>query len=185
MEIIVNSVRTVWKYNGIRTRILKAKQTEEEKKKRRNDSRFNQKTRWKDNSERNEKKNSLLLCSAWIFASANRPSKSKLAPSHNSPFAIYILAAICLCNFYQSLHFGDGDKKRRNCNLLVQLLFVFAELSGTWCVPHASLFIQKLTYLSKNDFNMVALFRYTQKLWQTFSAMHLMWFTHWHAKDNI
>lgn len=78
MEIIVNSVRTIWKYNGMRTRILKAKQTEEEKKKRRNDSRFNQKTRWKDNSERNEKKNSLLLCSAWIFASANRPSKSKL-----------------------------------------------------------------------------------------------------------
>lgn len=150
-----------------------------------NCGRFNQKTRWEGNSERNEKKNSLLLCSAWIFASANRPSKSKLALSHNSPFAIYILAALCLCNFHQSLHFGDGDKKRRYCNLLLQLLFVFAELSGTWCVPHASLFIQKLTCLSKNDCNTVAWFRYTQKLWQTFSAMHFMWFTHWHAKDNI
>jgi len=36
-----------------------------------------------------------------VFASANRPSKSKLALSHNPSFAIYILAVLCLHNFYQ------------------------------------------------------------------------------------
>lgn len=116
-----------------KTRITKPRKTEEKK----NYSRFNQRTRWEHNSERNEKKNSLLLCSTWISASANRSSESKLALSHNSPFAVYILAPLCLCNFYQSLHFRDGDKIRRYCNLFLQLLFVFAKLSGAWCVPHA------------------------------------------------
>lgn len=92
---------------------------------------------------------------------------------------------VCAISISQSLIFGDGDKKRRYCNLLLLLLFVFTELSGAWCMLPASIFIQKLTYLSKNDFNTLALFKCVQRLWQAFSAMPFMWFMHWHAKGNI
>lgn len=172
MEIITNKfskklIKTLCHEN--RTRIIIARQTEE---KRRKDSRFNQKTRWEGNKERNEE-NSLLLCDAWIFASANRPSKSILAKSHNSLFAIYILTALCLCNFYRhSLFFGDGDKKRRYCNLL--LLFVLTKLSGAWCMPHVSPFVQELTYLSKNDFNTLVAVKHVQWFRQMFSATHFI-----------
>lgn len=35
------------------------------------------------------------------------------------------------------------------------------------------------------NFNKLALFKYAQRLWQTFSAMHFKRFMHWHAKGNI
>lgn len=38
---------------------------------------------------------------------------------------------VCAISISQSLFFGDGDKKRTYYNLLLLLLFVFAELSGS------------------------------------------------------